>query len=365
MTHGQDFDDMDWFSRIERYERGSVPATERVAVEAYLRAYPEATRFVATLRTELSGDGGAGFDPVRGLHRLEAMRAVHRPVHQTARIQRRRSTRWHIAALWSAACVAVTAIGLFTYRAAVPARARFAQGAIYRTEPASMRAITLPDGSRIVLAPQTTLQLDPNFGRSTRTMTLRGEAHFVVASAHDIPFIVRTGEVTTRVLGTTFRIRHYAGDALVQLTVVSGKVETRNRNRPVQLAAGTMAYVTDSTIRTMSAEPTHADLAWTRGELVFRNTPVPELLQTVGHWYGVEFRASDSSLVRGRVTLTLDRKTEAEAIAVLESALDVTLVSDSRSHSRRILTLHPKSSVRAPNRSQRRDTFSIHTEAGK
>src|SRR5690606_22184900 len=64
----------------------------------------------------------------------------------------------------------------------------------------------LPAGSTVILNKNSELGYDDDFGTEIREVRLTGEAFFDVEHDPDHPFIVKTGDVNTRVLGTAFNV---------------------------------------------------------------------------------------------------------------------------------------------------------------
>jgi ferric-dicitrate binding protein FerR (iron transport regulator) len=152
---------------------------------------------------------------------------------------------------------------------------------------------------------------------------LTGEADFSVAPSTDVPFIVKTGTIVTQVLGTVFNVRHYEECAAVQVAVRSGRVLTGTAITGRVVSAGESARVTDSAtvVGVLSDVGQYTD--WSQGQLVFRATPVPEFLATVGRWYGYRFVLADSALAHGTVTVRLNVADSTEMWATLTGLLDV------------------------------------------
>jgi transmembrane sensor len=186
----------------------------------------------------------------------------------------------------------------------------------YATGAGQRATVQLADGSVVTLAPMSRLIM-----RGT-TAELTGEAFFTVAHAVGTPFAVRTGAVTTRVLGTAFAVRHYANDHETVVAVTEGKVSVGG-SRVATLVGGTVGHATDSTV-VFTHESGDQYTAWTSGHLVFRDTPLSELLETVGRWYGVQFRIADTTLARQRITSTIDFGSRTELLHALSLVLDVT-----------------------------------------
>lgn len=86
------------------------------------------------------------------------------------------------------------------------------------------RQLKLPDGTRVWLGPNSKLKYPDQFRESNRVVSLDGEAFFEVAHDAAHPFIIHSGKVNTRVLGTSFNISAYPQQAEISVTLVTGKV---------------------------------------------------------------------------------------------------------------------------------------------
>jgi ferric-dicitrate binding protein FerR (iron transport regulator) len=236
----------------------------------------------------------------------------------------------------------------------------------YATQRAQRAQLELPDGSRVTLAPETRIRYTASAG-GTRTVTLEGRAYFEVTQGAATPFIVETGAVRTRVLGTTFDVQHYREDDVVQVAVMTGKVATGGRGAPVVLTPGMVAQVTDSTATTNVVRDIGAVTGWTSGRLIFVRTRVPQMLDVVGRWCGYEFRLADPTLASQHVTTVLTVDDPAKTLVLLKSLLNVTMTFDGN-----VVTLHAdghsrdgRSTPSAPANRGGRDAFSISPEIGK
>jgi transmembrane sensor len=87
------------------------------------------------------------------------------------------------------------------------------------------KEVVLPDGSKVVLEPTASLRYNDTFNKSKRTVRLNGNAFFSVVKNKNLPFIVLTDVITTRVLGTEFTIKKNATSGETEVEVLSGRVE--------------------------------------------------------------------------------------------------------------------------------------------
>jgi len=88
----------------------------------------------------------------------------------------------------------------------------------------SQTKVVLPDGSQVNLNAGSTLRYPGGFGIGKRDVWLDGEGFFEVCKS-SAPFIVHSGTVQIKALGTSFNVRAYSSDKIVETTLVSGKIE--------------------------------------------------------------------------------------------------------------------------------------------
>jgi len=260
---------------------------------------------------------------------------------------------WGATALCVAAAAVVVARTRGGERLPAPPTVR-----AYATATGQRANITLADGTRVTLAPRSELRLS-DFGAAARVVTLEGEAYFDVASAAGVPFEVRSAGTVTRVLGTTFVVRHYPDDRAVRVAVVTGKVavaararryDAVSRNNAAQayvppqttLVAGNVAFVSDSVVAVYT-DDAQESTSWLNGRLVFRSAPASDVLHALTQWYGYQFRTADSAIVTQKLTLVLNTDAPAEALSKISLLLAVDLQVDGD-----VITLVPKRSHSAP-----------------
>jgi hypothetical protein len=85
------------------------------------------------------------------------------------------------------------------------------------------KTIVLADGSTIVLEPGSEVRYAKDF-QNDREVFLTGEAFFTVTKDPSHPFMVYANEVTTKVLGTSFRIKANREEKEIVVAVKTGKV---------------------------------------------------------------------------------------------------------------------------------------------
>lgn len=89
--------------------------------------------------------------------------------------------------------------------------------------------LVLPDGSRMTLMPHSQASYPRSFDADKREISLKGDAVFSVVHEGKRPFLVYTGTLVTRVLGTRFRVQARPGETHMMVSVISGKVSVMDR----------------------------------------------------------------------------------------------------------------------------------------
>jgi transmembrane sensor len=185
--------------------------------------------------------------------------------------------------------------------------------------------ITLSDGSVVTLNSETTLKYPPAFKGKNREVYLNGEAFFDVAKDHSHPFIVHTGKMSIKVLGTAFNIKSYKNDLTSETTLIRGAIEVTLTDRPSdriilkpneklilnstpvkkrlhkQLAVGkhsdsATSYALTNLTYFKSNDTTIVETSWVNNRLVFKDTQFKNLANQMERWYGikVKFKNADA-----------------------------------------------------------------------
>jgi transmembrane sensor len=149
-------------------------------------------------------------------------------------------------------------------------------------------ALTLQDGSKVLLNSGSTLRYMSNFEEHQRELFLTGEAFFEVAKDSLRPFLVKTDGLVTKVLGTSFVIKAVKeGETMVALVAGKVSVDTEaDGGGPTVLLPG-YAYYTENGGHSKPFDP-EIVLAWTQKTIRFDKTPMLEVIRVLENWYGVQ-----------------------------------------------------------------------------
>ncbi|RZF61512.1 FecR family protein [Sphingobacterium corticibacterium] len=166
--------------------------------------------------------------------------------------------------------------------------------------------IVLPDGSKVFLNAASTLSYAPDFGRTTREVTIKGEAYLEVAKDEHKPFLVQTESIEIEVLGTKFNVNAYDDLNTIETTLLEGSVRLRTKGKEPLSTVMTPYHkvIYDKEKHKLSAKQTNTEFetAWTRGELVLRSSNLQEVMKKLEKRYGVTIEIIGDSSHLGSFT---------------------------------------------------------------
>lgn len=187
--------------------------------------------------------------------------------------------------------------------------------------------ITLPDGTCVVLNAETTLEYSPQtYNRKERKIRFEGEAYFQVNKNENCPFLIDALGLQVKVLGTSFNLLSRKDNRTAELALEEGSVlftSLRLKNgvvlKPKQKAV--MSRITGEVIvLTQEAEDASA---WKRGDLLFRNVKLSDVLKTIEDSYGVTIRMNLKENLNDGFTGVLPISDLNEVFEILEKSYHV------------------------------------------
>jgi len=158
--------------------------------------------------------------------------------------------------------------------------------------------ILLPEGSSVILNRNTSISYPKNFGKTSRTLTLEGEAFFNVSAGHDIPFIIRTGDASVEVVGTSFNVITTSSDREVEVFVKTGIVKlSDNENRfSILLEPGYIgSFESNKPVKNLNADMNY--LAWNTGVLKYNGESLDIVFRDLHKVYNINVIPADTSIL--------------------------------------------------------------------
>jgi transmembrane sensor len=275
-----------------------------------LRAHPERAALVDALGAatrRLAADEHAGVDVEAALASVLARRdRAASPVLPL----RPRAARWRAPALAAAAMLLLALGAVLVWRTT---RTPASPQTRYATVAGERRDVRLEDGTRVKLGGSSVLTLVPGYGDTGREVAVRGDAYFEVVDDATRPFVVRTHDAVVHDLGTAFSVRADSG-AGTRVAVTQGVVTLRTAGAsPDTLRAGDRGHTQAGGVLVERGAATGDDVAWTRGEIVFRDVQLATAAAELRRWYGVTVEV-DPALGRRRITSTFDTGQEVDDV---------------------------------------------------
>ncbi|MCI1778477.1 MAG: DUF4974 domain-containing protein [Bacteroidales bacterium] len=198
------------------------------------------------------------------------------------------------------------------------------RGAITRFE--------LADGTMVWLNHNSKLIYPVVFGSRSRTVELEGEGYFEVAENKKKPFIVRTQSgIAIKDLGTKFNISSFPGDPRTEVALLEGKVALMKEGAKPSgdkilstLNPGEMAEF-DKNANTIKISGTQVKrfIAWTRGKLLFYETPFNEVIPKIERWYNCKIVIKDKRILGLHLTATFEGEDLTQALSLMSIAIPI------------------------------------------
>ena len=190
--------------------------------------------------------------------------------------------------------------------------------------------LQLADGTRVWLNSGSSLRYPVSFRDSVRQVILDGEAYFEVSHS-ETPFIVSTGSINTRVLGTSFNVEAFSDDTEFKTTLVEGKVRVELLEQGSLISDGTILEPDQQAVfipSTGEISKTKVDASgytsWINGKLEFHNETLETVMKRLARWYDFEYSFDNPAARDFHFSARLDKEESISSILkMLEMTTDV------------------------------------------
>jgi len=197
----------------------------------------------------------------------------------------------------------------------------------------SNKVIRLIDGSHVTLEKGAALYYPKFFTASSRKVYLEGNAFFNVASNPKKPFLVYSGDIVTKVLGTSFTVRKNSASGNIEVAVLTGKVivEKASRSKEAFDPATVGVYLTPNKKVTFLPEsekyitgivdkPVFIE-APEPGAFIFEEAALSEVIEKLEKAYGVEIRLENENIANCPVTADLSNESLFVKLEIINALL--------------------------------------------
>lgn len=175
--------------------------------------------------------------------------------------------------------------------------------------------LTLADGTQVWLNANSRLTYPTSFHGLNREVELQGEGYFKVTHDAHHPFIVRTGDMQTRVLGTEFNVN--ASDlSRPHVTLVEGSVKVTSclaHEKGIPSASKVIVPGEDALMNEKGEiKVSHVDTddvaCWRDGIQLFNDASLRDIVLQLGSWYNVNVVCHDEKLLNTHLRYMYDRR---------------------------------------------------------
>ncbi|MDR1624654.1 MAG: DUF4974 domain-containing protein [Tannerellaceae bacterium] len=189
---------------------------------------------------------------------------------------------------------------------------------------------TLPDGTEVYLNSGSTLSYPIPYDKNERRVSLTGEGFFNVTHNEKQPFMVNVlnNKLNVHVLGTKFNIQAYEEDSIIQTTLLSGSINlsinNNGRTQHIQMQPSDKAVYDLSTGRMQinKVNPLY-ETAWIESKLIFKDTPIPDVLKRLSHFYNVKFEVVNPVINSYRFTGTFQNRQLSQILDYLKISSNI------------------------------------------
>lgn len=244
-----------------------------------------------------------------------ALAKVHQQLPKTATILplRKRLRRFSAAA---SVLIILGFIGWLTFLQPV----EMIQVATFSDE---TKQVILPDNSTVWLNENSRLSYPKQFDKKTRTVNMIGDVVFEVTHNPQQPFVVTTKDLAVNVLGTKFNIQSDADkNTSAFVYVLNGKVQVQKKEAPTQKVLLTKGMTAQLNAQTEQLGLTDAfssnQLFWYHQTLVFEETSLKNVLQTINQAYNAKIALTNQTLLACPFTGKFKTKTLPEILETLK-----------------------------------------------
>jgi transmembrane sensor len=214
----------------------------------------------------------------------------------------------------------------------------------------SKSELLLSDGTQIWLNSGSKIRFHDDFSQKTRTVYLEGEAFFEVAKNKEVPFYVKTPHLNIKVFGTSFNVKAFKEEDLIETTLITGSVMLEKTDdkgniikklelKPNQMASYSSklgkititAHELNEPKKLRSRKPAYIEtknqellpeikmaIAWKDNLLTFKGEDIDNLILKLQRWYNVEIVLKNDKLRKCRFTGAFDNETIEQALEALK-----------------------------------------------
>lgn len=183
--------------------------------------------------------------------------------------------------------------------------------------------LTLSDGTAVWLNSESSLKYPAYFNGEQRIVELKGEGFFEVQADETHPFIVKSGDFETEVLGTSFAVMNYAEEPYARVTLTTGKLRVKQGKQQVEIHPNEQVCLEAGELNVRRVD-TRYYTSWIENKFMFDDETLDVIVRKLARWYNLEYRFANESLKKTRFSGQLLKYDNiSEAFKLLEMTTNI------------------------------------------
>jgi transmembrane sensor len=304
---------------LQKYKAGLCTPEETTRIRQWYDSFEDLSNSLDAEDAQLAADEAAH----QALIKLFGENNAQQPGHKKAGIV---YYLLRIAACLTVGCTLYFVVGKF--RRVQPQLITYTK---YSARKGERREIQLSDGSVVTLNAASTIQIASDFGVKKRDVLLQGEAFFQVSKDKTRPFIIKTGKIYTRVVGTSFNINAYAAENFISVAVATGKVQVEKEDAKGKTVIGRDLTHNHLLVYDLKKDTYHQTMvdadqlsAWKTNKLVFNQASITQIAVILERSYNIPVVLTGKPRRQGLYTVTFDNYSLDKLLPLLASLTGIT-----------------------------------------
>lgn len=315
----KEFDDMD--DLIGKVLAGEATEDEKSRMDSWMNESDANRKYIDQLKTIF--EKAASTHIQQQFDTDAAWNSVKSKIHGAKELPLTRENKssgfaWRIAA----GIVFIVGLGYLAYQWNKPVIETFAT-----SSGAAILNDSLPDGSTAVLNTKSELSYEYNSKEKVRKVKLTGEAYFSVKHEEEKPFVIETGEVLIRDIGTEFNVSAYPDKDTIEIVVTEGEVQFYTlKDSGLVLKAGEKGIYSKLTKQFYRLETVDMnELAYKTKVFRFYNTEMTEVVRLLNKVYNSKIKLVSEAIYKCRLTANFSEDNPETIVEVIAETMGFTI----------------------------------------
>ena len=310
---------------VHKQLTGQLSAAEQAELEKALAADASHVQLARDVEAVWEKSGSLGddlsFDGAKAFQRFKLAVAAQSDVDTEAPIDATKTeakTR-NLFIRNASAVAAVLVLGFFAMRwMGNPGTTTINSGS-------TVMVASLPDGSNVKLAANSSLTFNENTFVENRKVTLSGSGIFEVEKTGS-GFEVKAGDIQVSVLGTTFLVTNE--NQIKEVKVLEGRVAVQSANsNKIEITDKEGVILNNGKLEKIE-EVDFSTLSWSDPEMVYNNEPLTRVISDIESKFGVKISTKGSSSIEKCpfTSRSLKNNTLEEILSLIEATFSAKIV---------------------------------------